>query len=133
MVIRREYYERNNHLICSYLYIDRLLDSSLPHNLIQEYNQPAKNGVAVEASRAEQSVEERNNEEPAQDGGHAAGAKVKRTPKDIYKVPNEGTALLADGKGPRAIELAEEDDAESGSPIVAVAIYINLAANAVLL
>jgi len=33
----RKYYERNNHLIQHYLYIDRLLDSSLPHHLIQEY------------------------------------------------------------------------------------------------
>lgn len=36
----RQYYERNNCLIQQYLYIDRLLDSSLPHDLIQEYNQP---------------------------------------------------------------------------------------------
>ncbi|RZM23857.1 MAG: hypothetical protein EOO88_24810 [Pedobacter sp.] len=34
----RAYYERCNHLIQHYLYIDRLLDSSLPHNLIQEYH-----------------------------------------------------------------------------------------------
>ena len=33
----REYYERNNYLIQQYLYVDRLLDSSLPHSLIQEY------------------------------------------------------------------------------------------------
>lgn len=36
----RKYYERNNELIQHYMYIDRLLDSSLPHNLIQEYQQP---------------------------------------------------------------------------------------------
>lgn len=34
----RKYYERNNYLIQHYMYIDRLLDSSLPHNLIEEYN-----------------------------------------------------------------------------------------------
>lgn len=33
----RKYYERNNYLIQNYMYIDRLLDSSLPHDLIQEY------------------------------------------------------------------------------------------------
>ncbi|PPJ51321.1 hypothetical protein CBER1_08607 [Cercospora berteroae] len=33
----RKYYERNNYLIQHYMYIDRLLDSSLPHDLIQEY------------------------------------------------------------------------------------------------
>lgn len=36
----RKYYERNNYLIQHYLYIDRLLDSSLPHDLIQEYHSP---------------------------------------------------------------------------------------------
>lgn len=34
----REYYERTNYLIQQYLYIDRLLDSSLPHDLLNEYN-----------------------------------------------------------------------------------------------
>lgn len=43
----RKYYERNNCLIQQYLYIDRLLDSSLPHDLIQEYNQPRTSGTYV--------------------------------------------------------------------------------------
>jgi len=34
----REYYERTNYLIQQYLYIDRLLDSSIPHDLVNEYN-----------------------------------------------------------------------------------------------
>ncbi|KAI0012164.1 hypothetical protein F4779DRAFT_614875 [Xylariaceae sp. FL0662B] len=34
----REYYERLNYLVQQYLYIDRLLDSSLPHDLLNEYN-----------------------------------------------------------------------------------------------
>ncbi|KAI5866449.1 hypothetical protein GGS23DRAFT_550742 [Durotheca rogersii] len=34
----REYYERINYLVQQYLYIDRLLDSSLPHDLLNEYN-----------------------------------------------------------------------------------------------
>lgn len=34
----REYYERTNYLVQQYLYIDRLLDSSLPHDLVNEYN-----------------------------------------------------------------------------------------------
>jgi hypothetical protein len=43
----RKYYERDNFLIQQYLYIDRLLDSSLPHDLIQEYNQPRMSGTYV--------------------------------------------------------------------------------------
>ncbi|KAI0450627.1 hypothetical protein F5B21DRAFT_424683 [Xylaria acuta] len=34
----RKYYERTNYLVQQYLYIDRLLDSSLPHDLLNEYN-----------------------------------------------------------------------------------------------
>ena len=137
---RRRYYERNNHLICSYLYIDRLLDSSLPHSLIQEYNQPGSPDVTLaqtiaenSAARADDLDSSAHHSEPPQENGFSTRVKVKRTPRDIYKVPNEETALLGDGKGPKALELAEEEDAESGSPIVAVAIYLNLVANAVLL
>ncbi|KAG6114633.1 hypothetical protein E4U31_002325 [Claviceps sp. LM219 group G6] len=34
----REYYERTNELIEQYMYIDCLLDSSIPHDLLNEYN-----------------------------------------------------------------------------------------------
>lgn len=34
---RREYYERTNDLIQQYLYIDALLDSAIPHDLLNEY------------------------------------------------------------------------------------------------
>ncbi|KAG5925840.1 hypothetical protein E4U42_003903 [Claviceps africana] len=40
----REYYERTNELIEQYMYIDCLLDSSIPHDLLNEY------GVELEAS-----------------------------------------------------------------------------------
>ncbi|KAK4501424.1 hypothetical protein PRZ48_007233 [Zasmidium cellare] len=39
----REYYERTNYLVQHYMYIDRLLDSSLPHDLIQEYQHASPN------------------------------------------------------------------------------------------
>ena len=35
--VRREYYERTNDLIQQYLYIDALLDSAIPHDLLNEY------------------------------------------------------------------------------------------------
>ena len=137
---RRQYYERNNHLICSYLYIDRLLDSSLPHSLLQEYTQPVsldaydpKTIVENSALGLDEHDHSANLLDRPQDNGYSTLVKVKRTPRDIYKVPDEETALLGDENGPKALELAEEEDAESGSPVVTVAIYINLAANAVLL
>lgn len=40
----RRYYERTNDLVQQYMYIDRLLDSSIPHDLLNEYS------VELEAS-----------------------------------------------------------------------------------
>lgn len=65
--------------------------------------------------------------------GYSTKVKLKRTPKQLYKVPNEDTPLLADGNGPTALDLAERPDEESNTPVVSFAIYLNLAANMVLL
>ena len=141
----RQYYERNNHLISSYLYIDRLLDSSLPHCLIQEYrqnhdgngNMHIPNTIAEEPRSASSREDEHH---PSVDikptaNGHTSQVKVKRTPKALYKLPDENTPLLGEDveDGPKAYELQEGDDHESGSKAVTVAIYVNLAANAILL
>ncbi len=76
----------------------------------------------------------------------AAGA-LKRTPKNLYKVPaaNENSPLLGQTDG-CAIEDEEDDTIDSGlkdwvpeedmdteSPIVKLALYVNLSANTVLL
>ncbi|KAL9106714.1 MAG: hypothetical protein Q9227_008283 [Pyrenula ochraceoflavens] len=134
----REYYERNNYLIAQYLYIDRLLDSSLPHNLIQEYIQP------VEASHENLTIPNVTGEElltppkdpspsmtPCEEGFHT-NVKVKRTPKNIYRVPEgecEDTPLL----GSSIPDAGEDEAADSNSPVVTSAIYVNLTANLLLL
>ncbi|KAL8764030.1 MAG: hypothetical protein Q9184_000318 [Pyrenodesmia sp. 2 TL-2023] len=145
----RQYYVRNNHLISSYLYIDRLLDSSLPHSLIQEYNQPACPDVSIPQTITEEAPSPASDnpnpslsaiDKPAANG-YSTKVRVKRTPKDIYRLPDsdESTPLLGEdgaADGPRAediIGFSEEEEASSGSSIVTVAIYINLAANAFLL
>ena len=56
----------------------------------------------------------------------------------MYKLPDEETRLLDSGNGkdhPKASEheAAEDDGVDGQSPVVTVAIYINLAANAILL
>ncbi|KAF2181760.1 cation diffusion facilitator 10 [Zopfia rhizophila CBS 207.26] len=151
----RKYYERNNYLIQHYLYIDRLLDSSLPHTLIQEYNQP---GLNIPATISEESPS--NTASPGlltpggvssngdsslsgtTHGSNGSQVKVKRTPKNLYKVPDEQTPLLkVDGEEPETPmsprkdmpEWVPEEDAESDDPIVTLAIYVNLAANTTLL
>ena len=141
VVTRRQYYEKNNFLVDSYTYIDRLLDSSLPHNLIQEYNHPGQPHIPQTISEepsSSPSDEARLSDGSAdrpQENGSSTKHKVKRTPKALYKLPDEDTPLLgdnADGKLAKS-NTAEDDVVESGSRIVAIAIYINLAANAILL
>ncbi|KAL8842489.1 MAG: hypothetical protein Q9176_002641 [Flavoplaca citrina] len=145
----RQYYERNNHLISSYLYIDRLLDSSLPHSLIQEYNQPAGHEVDIPQTIDEEPRSSPSNKpdpslsaiDKPTENGYSAKVRLKRTPRSLYKLPewDENTPLLGDvdgaADGPKAqdLEMADDQEAESGSAVVTVAIYINLAANAILL
>ncbi|KAI0898481.1 hypothetical protein F4806DRAFT_362538 [Annulohypoxylon nitens] len=179
----REYYERVNYLVQQYIYIDRLLDSSLPHDLVNEYNtlhhssfkdldipttiseelssavsigksnqgsqgsgqvidgsggpitpltnfsSPQKSGFVVsEENDANQDTE------PA-----IPVTKVKRTPKDIYRA-TETTPLFFnndddddDEAKPEIPWLEEDEELDSGNQIVTTAIYVNFAANVILL
>ncbi|KAJ9614894.1 uncharacterized protein PV06_06248 [Exophiala oligosperma] len=141
----RKYYERNNFLVAQYLYIDRLLDSSLPHDLIQEYNQPAHKSNMKTISEEREPGSATSTTALAQPNGSAEEpptpieTKLKRTPKNLYKLPdNETTPLLADEE--QALEVFPEisledldDSVELDDPIVTIAIYLNLVANVILL
>ena len=151
----RKYYERNNYLIQHYMYIDRLLDSSLPHNLIQEYQQsgPGKYPGYPGYGSMQPDVPDTITEEPSPmdspriDGGsstpeaNGSTLRVKRTPKELYRVQDhENTPLFSPSKGPADEEqqmmppdLEPEDEADSQSTVVKVAIYVNLVANTILL
>lgn len=146
----RQYYERVNYLVQQYLYIDRLLDSSLPHDLLNEYNDmPASafRGVEVPATIAE----------ALSTSPDTPSRRVKRTPKAIYR-PTETTPLfssadnsadddddggaviddnnqddLENGRSKPEIPWLEDDVVDSDAPIVTLAIYVNFAANAILL
>lgn len=149
IITRREYYERTNSLLQQYIYIDRLLDSSLPHDLLNEYNDTPGSGGGTGLQNVE--VPPTITEEPRTPASEATDSssktngvgtkKVKRTPREIYKVSSEQTPLLQhavedseDEDGPKLeIPGLEDDSVESGDKIVQLAIYINLAANAILL
>jgi Cation efflux family len=139
ILCRRKYYERNNSLIQQYLYIDRLLDSSIPHSLLNEYNQTSDNiEVPPTISEEPPTPVTPGSDSGERNGGPSTFKKVKRTPKDLYKVPTEDTPLVHedddDWKGPRPeIPGMEDDSVESGDKIVQVAIYVNLVANTILL
>lgn len=154
----REYYERNNYLIQQYAYIDKLLDSSLPHDLLNEYNNmPAsafRRGVEVPQTISEEPSTPSSNGHHSNSSASASGSgpgygavhkKVKRTPKDIYR-PAETSPLISrensqdgggagvnDGKVKHEIPDFEDDDVDSGARIVTIAIYVNFVANLVLL
>ena len=146
---RRRYYERNNYLIQQYIYIDRLLDSSLPYNLIEEYNQPSlpidvpptineeSHSSPVSPNLDESSGQIGNVAEVLSNGSNSK-VKVKRTPKNLYKLRDEQTPLLTaevGGSDSQQIlpEFIPEEETDSGDSVVKVAIYINLAANTILL
>jgi hypothetical protein len=133
-VYSRKYYERTNSLLQQYIYIDRLLDSSLPHSLLNEYSDTPSSRTATNHENVDgpAPILEASSSKPS-------ATKVKRTPRELYRVHTEESLLLAheedDGyNGPRPeIPRMEDDSVESGDRIVQIAIYINLAANAALL
>ena len=169
----RAYYERCNYLISHYIYIDTLLDSSLPHDLIQEYSTQPMSALrqythdmatiteeaASPATMGNMSPATGSNGTPTTLFSNGPGSpvdalkpRVKRTPKNLYKLPepsetspllptktiedeavdtSETDKLLQDNID---IELLMEDEGvEANDPVVTVAIYINLVANAFLL
>ncbi|GAB7347783.1 hypothetical protein MBLNU459_g5325t1 [Dothideomycetes sp. NU459] len=154
----RQYYERNNYLIQQYLYIDRILDSSLPHSLIQEYQH---NELYSGQTTGDPHVPSTINEESAQstpattptlqlngkandyvDSAPENGnvKKVVRTPRALYRPQeDENTPLLTkqvtyDEEAQQIMPHFEpEEETDSGSATVTVAIYINLVANTILL
>ncbi|KNG45155.1 cation diffusion facilitator 10 [Stemphylium lycopersici] len=167
----REYYERNNQLLQHYLYIDRLLDSSLPHNLIQEYTNLESGAVKIPTTITEESSatttplavtpgtgtngtttpgissEGRSGSSGSLSNGNGTHKPmVKRTPKNLYKVPeaDENTPLLPHDDAVEDEEDTEfassklkdwvpEEDEDTESPIVKLALYVNLGANTALL
>lgn len=122
----RKYYERNNFLIMQYDYVDRLLDSSVPHDLIQDYSQ-RQSGIEIPPTIEEHADESNSllaqslsNGSPVIDPQQRSGSgdtnanaegpgRVKRT-KELYKLADESTPLLGN---PRSNSQSDEDRDES--------------------
>ncbi|KAL4911658.1 hypothetical protein BDW62DRAFT_196530 [Aspergillus aurantiobrunneus] len=134
----RELYERNNDLIAQYVYIDRLLDSSLPHRLIVEYKNnrtgalgaPTKGTTETEHGSYYGAFEGPGDSEQLK--------KIKRTPRNLYRIPSESSLLLPPTENENESPMSDitprgHDFVDSGARIVTVAIYANLVANIVLL
>ncbi|KAK0304072.1 hypothetical protein LTR01_007689 [Friedmanniomyces endolithicus] len=151
-----QYYERCNYLVQRYLYIDRLLDSSLPQSLIQEYDHvqsaPAANHFSPSDVPPTITEEPLSAATPPLNGQprpsvdstalNGTAAKVKRTPKDMYRIKSDDideTAPLlhkTDTRGEQLTmppDLEEEEETDSQSRIVTIAIIVNTIANTILL
>lgn len=155
------------------MYIDRLLDSSLPHNLIEEYTNLGSGAVNIPATISEESSAVNTPAASTPHNGllHSNGhssttsltdsygtlngnanantkAKLTRTPKNLYKVPeaDENTPLISrdeaisddddddeTSSNSKLMEWVPEEDEDTDSPIVKLALYVNLSANTALL
>jgi hypothetical protein len=149
----RDYYKHINALCLRFMYIDRLLDSSLPHNLIQEYdheNAPVDIPATIPEEPAHSASPPIDRASAASLQALASGqstppARVKRTQKSLFRISDdEETPLLneeSENPKPRddatwkkaREEAGADDDEEDGERIIQVAIYVNLAANTALL
>ncbi|SPO04223.1 related to cation diffusion facilitator 10 [Cephalotrichum gorgonifer] len=158
----RKYYERVNDLIRQYMFIDTLLDSTIPHELLSEYSERL-DASACRPLEIPQTITEESHSMDSSPGGsppwtpspqpaitpkspdrNPPGRKkrVKRTPKDIFR-PSESTPLLSrdeeegNGGSGQVVEpytpWLDEADLDHDDPIVSFAIYVNTAANVLLL
>ncbi|KAJ5114185.1 hypothetical protein N7456_002719 [Penicillium angulare] len=133
----RQYYERNNTLISQYLYIDRLLDSSLPHNLIEDYSGCHHHVPSTLQQEQEQDVESNNLTEANTPG--SKNSRLKRTAHNLYRIPDETDALLPSNDDENCIHhMPDMEPHSSMSPekeeqLINLAIRINFAANVILL
>ncbi|KAL4928481.1 cation diffusion facilitator family transporter [Aspergillus undulatus] len=130
----RELYVRNNDLISQYVYIDRLLDSSLPHRLIVEYQH--NRNAAIKGANG--SDFEGSYYGAIEGPADADLKKIKRTPRNLYRIPSESSLLLPQNDDEHETPLSDitpkgNDFVDSGARIVTIAIYVNLVANVVLL
>ncbi|KAF9893026.1 hypothetical protein FE257_012437 [Aspergillus nanangensis] len=135
----REYYERNNNLISQYVFIDRLLDSSLPHRLIDDYSHARLDASAPDTENVPNGRGQERGSYGAIDTSptQKAAGKVKRTPRNLYRIPSESSLLLSPltDEGAPSPDILPTDDGfvDSSDRIVTIAIYVNFVANITLL
>jgi hypothetical protein len=144
----REYYQRTNNLIRQYIFIDRLLDSSIPHDLLNDYPASASGLDVPHTISEEPPSPPPSTAVPVSRGipsGTSKSKRPKRMPKDIFKDPDPETVPLL--QGPENDEEAnvgddvpkpyipwlEDAELDHDDPIVTWAIWVNIVANIILL
>lgn len=134
-----------NFLITRYLYIDRMLSSSIAQELIEDYEQKQSKSrnrlhtIAEEASATPQHASPRESHLGSREGSSSAATENsgngRRDGASINQSANEETPLLDTHSEENAHPTAgvRSTPVESTDRIVIIAIYVNLAANILLL
>ncbi|KAK6529064.1 hypothetical protein TWF694_004283 [Orbilia ellipsospora] len=120
----REYYEKVNQQIDRYIWVDKLLDSALVPRLLSSYS---KIHTIQEAS--DEDLEEDGAAGSANGSGNGPRTPLRRRPSYVRKMVDEETPLLDEGTWGEG----GGGGGDSLESIVKVAIYVNLAANTILL
>ncbi|RPB12891.1 hypothetical protein P167DRAFT_487252 [Morchella conica CCBAS932] len=121
----REYYERTNSLIDRYIYIDSLLDSTLPRDLLQTYNPVSPETIPETYPVSSSDTNPHQGYDSIPD---APPPPMKKRPSYLYKIADEESPLLGDEVGGGG-----SGSAENTAKVVKLAIYLSLLANTLLL
>lgn len=129
-------------MISQYLYIDRLLDSSLPHNLIEDYSD-CHHHLDAHAKIGHPSSTDADDTANITAQANSRAARIKRTPHNLYRIPYETSPLLSPTQGTEEEHclnhtMPDLDSNQGLSPeaeerIINIAIRINFVANVILL
>lgn len=123
-----------NYLVSRYLYVDRLLDSSIAHDLIENYDrQWAKNRrrLQLQPIAEESPADEAENGSYRQDSVHESITTHKT--QHVNHQLNERTPLLLSPTEETPLLGPKMESAQNTRRVVLTAIYVNLLANVLLL
>jgi hypothetical protein len=105
----------------------------VPKTIVEEPNSPASTSSTTSSSQISP------NDEVEPERPVPTKAKVDRTPKNLYRIPDERSPLLQNEEEEESNSLQDfpqwtpDEEAGLGDEIVRIAIYVNLVANTILL
>ncbi|EEA19679.1 cation diffusion facilitator, putative [Talaromyces marneffei ATCC 18224] len=128
----REYYERMNYLVSRYSFIDRLLDSSIARDLLEDYE---RFWATNHRSHLHPITEDPMPISPGSLGAHPAMPESESQGTDrTHRHLNETTPLLlSSDDADEMMEISQSSREQDSRRIVMTAVYVNLIANLILL
>ncbi|EED14077.1 cation diffusion facilitator, putative [Talaromyces stipitatus ATCC 10500] len=128
----REYYERMNYLVSRYSFVDRLLDSSIARDLLEDYD---RFWATTQRSHLQPITEEPRAISPRYERAQPNLTPTESQDTDrAHRQLNERTPLLLSADdADESMEFSQFSKEQDTRRIVMLAIYINLIANLILL